>query len=99
MINRVVADEQLAEAAATLARQLAGGPTVAHAATKALVTTAINEGVGAADMAMTELQKQIFLSEDFRTGVDSLNQNGRGMAIFEGRWAMGPLTGIRVVDF
>jgi enoyl-CoA hydratase/carnithine racemase len=98
VINRVVADEQLAEAAATLARQLAGGPTVAHAA-RALVTTAINEGVGAADMAMTEQQKQIFLSEDFRTGVDSLNQNGPGMAIFEGRWAMGPLTGIRVVDF
>jgi enoyl-CoA hydratase/carnithine racemase len=85
VINRVVADEQLAEAAAALARELAGGPTVAHAATKALVTTAINEGVGAADMAMTELQKQIFLSADFRTGVDSLNQNGPGMAIFEGR--------------
>jgi enoyl-CoA hydratase/carnithine racemase len=29
VINRVVADEQLAEAAATLARELAGGPTVA----------------------------------------------------------------------
>ena len=39
VINRVVADEQLAEAAATLASELAGGPTVAHAATKALVTS------------------------------------------------------------
>jgi enoyl-CoA hydratase/carnithine racemase len=85
VINRVVADEQLAEAAATLARELAGGPTVAHAATKALVTIAINEGVGAADMAMTELQKPIFLSADFRAGVDSFNQNGPGLASFEGR--------------
>jgi enoyl-CoA hydratase/carnithine racemase len=85
VINRVVADEQLAEAAATLARELAGGPTVAHAATKALVTIAINEGVGAADMAMTELQKPIFLSEDFRAGVDSFKQNGPGMVSFEGR--------------
>jgi enoyl-CoA hydratase/carnithine racemase len=85
VINRVVADEQLAEAAATLARELAGGPTVAHAATKALVTIAINEGVGAADLAMTELQKPIFRSEDFRAGAESLNQNGPGMARFEGR--------------
>src|SRR5580693_1946439 len=63
VINRVVADEQLDQAAATLARELAAGPTVAHAATKALVTIAINEGVGAADIAMTELQKPIFASE------------------------------------
>jgi enoyl-CoA hydratase/carnithine racemase len=85
VINRVVADEQLDQAAATLARELAGGPTIAHAATKALVTIAINDGVGAADIAMTELQKPIFASDDFRTGVASLQQNGPGMASFEGR--------------
>jgi enoyl-CoA hydratase/carnithine racemase len=85
VINRVVADEQLDRAAVTLARELAGGPTIAHAATKALVTIAINEGVGAADEAMTELQKPIFASGDFRTGVASLKQNGPGMASFKGR--------------
>jgi enoyl-CoA hydratase/carnithine racemase len=85
VINRVVADEQLDQAAATLARELAAGPTIAHAATKALVTIAINDGVGAADKAMGELQKPIFSSEDFRTGVASLKQNGPGMARFEGR--------------
>jgi enoyl-CoA hydratase/carnithine racemase len=85
VINRVVADEQLDEAAKTLARELAGGPSVAHAATKAVVTIAINEGVGAADEAMAELQKPIFLSEDFRAGAGSLNQNGPGLAKFEGR--------------
>jgi hypothetical protein len=31
------------------------------------------------------LQKPIFLSEDFRTGAASLNENGPGMANFEGR--------------
>jgi enoyl-CoA hydratase/carnithine racemase len=85
VINRVVTDEQLDQAAATLAGELAAGPTVAHAATKALVTIAINDGVGAADKAMGELQKPIFSSEDFRTGVASLQQNGPGMASFEGR--------------
>jgi hypothetical protein len=34
---------------------------------------------------MAELQKPIFASEDFRTGVASLKQNGPGMANFEGR--------------
>ena len=85
VINRVVADEQLEQAAATLARELAAGPTIAHAATKALVTIAINDGVGAADKAMAELQKPIFSSEDFRTGIASLKQNGPGMASFQGR--------------
>ena len=85
VINRVVADEQLDQAAATLARELAAGPTIAHAATKALVRIAINDGVDAADKAMGELQKPIFSSEDFRTGVASLKANGPGMARFEGR--------------
>jgi enoyl-CoA hydratase/carnithine racemase len=85
VINRVVADEQLDQAAATLARELAAGPTVAHAATKSLVTIAIDDGVRAADEAMTGLQKPIFTSEDFPTGVASLKQNGPGMARFEGR--------------
>src|ERR1700730_6750008 len=85
VINRVVADEQLDQAAATLARELAAGPTVAHAATKAFVPIPLNEGVGAADAAMAELQKPIFSSEDFPTGVASLKQNGPGMARFEGR--------------
>jgi hypothetical protein len=34
---------------------------------------------------MAELQRPIFSSEDFRTGVASLKQNGPGMAIFGGR--------------
>lgn len=85
VINRVVDDERLTEAAATLARELAGGPTVAHAATKALVTRAVNDGIGAADAAMDELQEPIFRSSDFRTGVQSYRDNGPGMARFAGR--------------
>jgi enoyl-CoA hydratase/carnithine racemase len=85
VINRVVGDEQLDAAAMTLARELASGPTVAHAATKALVSIAVSEGVGAADAAMAELQKPIFRSEDFRTGVESIRENGPGMARFAGR--------------
>jgi enoyl-CoA hydratase/carnithine racemase len=85
VINRVVEDEQLDAAAMTLARELANGPTVAHAATKALVSIAISQGVRAADEAMAEMQKPIFRSEDFRAGVQSLRENGPGMARFAGR--------------
>jgi enoyl-CoA hydratase/carnithine racemase len=85
VINRVVADEQLDAAAMTLARELAGGPTVAHAATKALVSIAVSDGVRAADEAMAGLQKPIFHSGDFRVGVKSLRENGPGAARFEGR--------------
>ncbi|MCW2883148.1 MAG: Enoyl-CoA hydratase/carnithine racemase [Streptosporangiaceae bacterium] len=85
VINRVVQDEQLDVVALTLARELAGGPTVAHAATKALVSRTIDEGVRAADEAMAELQKPIFASADFPAGVVSIKQNGPGMARFEGR--------------
>jgi enoyl-CoA hydratase/carnithine racemase len=85
VINRVVEDERLDAAAMTLARELAGGPTVAHAATKALVSIAINQGVRAADEAMAGLQRPIFGSEDFRAGVQSFRSDGPGMARFQGR--------------
>jgi enoyl-CoA hydratase/carnithine racemase len=85
VINKVVPDERLHAATMSLAHELAGGPTVAHAATKALVTRAINDGVRAADEAMAELQHPVFTSADFTTGVVSHKQNGPGMARFEGR--------------
>jgi enoyl-CoA hydratase/carnithine racemase len=85
VINRVVEDEQLDTAAMMLARELAAGPTVAHAATKALVSTAVSRGVRAADEAMAELQKPIFRSDDFRDAVESFQTNGPGMARFQGR--------------
>jgi enoyl-CoA hydratase/carnithine racemase len=85
VINRVVPDEQLDSATMVLAQELAHGPTVAHAATKRLVACAINNGVADADEAMTEIQRPIFRSRDFRTGVSSYREKGIGMATFEGR--------------
>ncbi|MEU8383326.1 enoyl-CoA hydratase/isomerase family protein [Streptosporangium sp. NPDC048865] len=84
VVNRVVPDERLGAATTALARELAAGPTVAHAATKKLVSIAADQGVRAADEAMSRIQEPIFRSEDFRAGVDSLNRNGPGMARFGG---------------
>jgi enoyl-CoA hydratase/carnithine racemase len=85
VINRVVPDEQLAAVTRTLAHELANGPTVAHASTKAIVSHAVSHGVQATDEAMGELQRDIWKSEDLKIGLASLAANGPGAARFEGR--------------
>jgi enoyl-CoA hydratase/carnithine racemase len=85
VINRVVPDEQLAEVTRTLAHELANGPTVAHASTKAIVSYTVSHGVQGTDEAMGELQRDIWKSEDLKIGLASLAANGPGAARFEGR--------------
>jgi enoyl-CoA hydratase/carnithine racemase len=85
LVNKVVPDEQLDAATMVLAQELAHGPTVCHTATKKLVSVAVEDGVEAADEAMAEIQRAIFRSQDFRTGVQSYRENGVGMARFQGR--------------
>ena len=72
VINRVVPDEQLADATNVIAQELAHGPTVAHASTKRIINVAVNEGVRAADEAMRELQKDIWASNDLQEGLRSM---------------------------
>jgi enoyl-CoA hydratase/carnithine racemase len=85
IINWVVADEHLDSATMVLAQELAHGPSIANAATKRLVSVAINDGVAAADEAMAEIQRPILRSADFRSAVQSYRENGVGMAEFEGK--------------
>ena len=85
LINAVVDDDKLEGAAMTIAEELAHGPTVSIATTKALARVAANEGVAAADEAMAELQKPIWKSEDLKTGLDSFMKRGPGQARFAGR--------------
>jgi enoyl-CoA hydratase/carnithine racemase len=85
LINLVVPDAELEEVALSIAHELAAGPTVAHAATKRLVTVALNEGLEAADLAMGEIQKPMWASRDVLTGLESIRAEGPGLAKFEGR--------------
>ena len=85
LINRVVPDDQLDAVSFAIAQELAHGPTVAHAATKKLAAITVNDGVEAADLAMLEVQKPIWASEDLRRGLDSFRANGPGLAVFEGK--------------
>lgn len=85
IINRVVPDEHLGDVTRALAHELANGPTVAHASTKAIVSHAVSHGVQATDEAMAELQKDFWASDDLKVGLASLAANGPGAARFEGR--------------
>jgi enoyl-CoA hydratase/carnithine racemase len=85
LINLTVPEEQLEVATMTVAEEFAQGPTLAHAATKELVHIAVNDGVEAADKAMTRVQAPIWASEDLKTGLASFRKNGPGLAKFQGR--------------
>lgn len=85
IVNKVVPDAELDTATMVLAQELAHGPSLANAATKRLVTTAVNDGLAAADASMEEIQRPVFASQDFQTGVSSYREKGIGMATFEGR--------------
>jgi enoyl-CoA hydratase/carnithine racemase len=85
IINMVVEDDRLADATRTMAEELAGGPTVAYAATKKLATVYLNAGLTVSDTEMTKVQGPIFESEDLVRGLKAFREKGPGHAEFVGR--------------
>jgi enoyl-CoA hydratase/carnithine racemase len=85
VVNRVLPDEGFAEAARAYAHRVAAGPTVAHAATKKLVTAAVRDGVRAADELTPSLSGALFATEDLRGAVASFLADGPGKASYRGR--------------
>jgi enoyl-CoA hydratase/carnithine racemase len=85
VVNRVLPVEGFADAALALARQVAAGPTVAHAATKTLVATAVRDGVRAADALVPTVSGALFATDDLRGAVASFLADGPGKATHRGR--------------
>ncbi|MZG19371.1 enoyl-CoA hydratase/isomerase family protein, partial [Streptomyces sp. SID5914] len=85
VVNRVFPDDGFAQRAREYARRLAAGPTCAHAVTKRLVTTAVREGVRAADDEMPTASSALFATSDLAAGVTSFLRDGPGKASYEGR--------------
>jgi enoyl-CoA hydratase/carnithine racemase len=71
VVNRVVDDETLLDAAADFARRVAKGPTRAHAAHKALLREWAVGGVAAADEAMLDIALPLFETKDVKTTLPS----------------------------
>ncbi len=85
VINRVVAPDHLLEKGMAFAQVLASGPTVAHAATKRIIRTFLDDGIAAADEATPDIAGPLFDTEDLKGAVESFLRDGPGKATYQGR--------------
>lgn len=85
VVNTVLPGDGFAKATREYAHRLAAGPTCAHAATKRLVTTAVREGVRAADAEVPAVSGALFGTADLVGGVASFLRDGPGNATYQGR--------------
>jgi enoyl-CoA hydratase/carnithine racemase len=85
VVNQVLPDDGFTEAARAYAHRLAAGPTVAHAATKQLVSAAVRKGARAADALVPEVSGSLFGTSDLRGAVASFLREGPGKATYTGR--------------
>lgn len=85
VVNRVLAGDELLAKARRFAARLAAGPTLAHAATKAVVRAQLEGGTRAADARTAELTSHLFDTRDTREAVESFLREGPGKATFSGR--------------
>src|SRR5687767_13937540 len=85
VVNRVLPDEGFAEAARAYTHKVAAGPTVAHAATRQLVTTAIRHGGRSTNGLPPEVSGALFATGDLRGTVRSFLADGPGKDSYSGR--------------
>jgi enoyl-CoA hydratase/carnithine racemase len=85
VVNRVVPADELVEKGMKFARELAAGPTVAHAATKRIIRAYLDGGIEAADEATPRIAGPLFDTEDLKGAVESFLTDGPGKATYRGR--------------
>lgn len=76
LINRVVPDADVEAKARAYAMKLANGPTVAYAASKHLINTAVGFGQAAADQRVIESGPATFASQDMINAVNTFATEG-----------------------
>jgi enoyl-CoA hydratase len=85
VVNFVWPDAEFEERARALAERLANGPTIAHAATKAIVRAQKEGGARRADAIVPEEAGGLFGTRDLKEAVQTFLREGPGNATFEGR--------------
>jgi enoyl-CoA hydratase/carnithine racemase len=85
VVNRVLPDEGFDAAVREFARDLAAGPTLAHAATKRVIRDFVEGGVELANDRVAQVAGQLFETEDLQQAVRSFLDQGPGKATFNGR--------------
>lgn len=84
VINLVVPEAELFNAALSWAKQLAAGPTVAISAIKRQAYLAGRGGIEKADAVQVSLNQEIWAAEDRTRGYEAFFKTGPGSAIYEG---------------
>lgn len=84
VVNRLLPAEGFDDAARAIARELAAGPTLAHAATKRIVREFLVGGVDRADQRTGVIAGELFKSSDLKGAVASFVADGPGRASFRG---------------
>lgn len=90
VINRVIADAELLSEGMAFAAKAAAGPTLAHAAHKALLRAWVSGGTAAADDALMDITMPLFESADARLAIPAAIEAtakglGRPQFDFKGR--------------
>jgi enoyl-CoA hydratase/carnithine racemase len=85
VVNRVLPDTGFDTAAREFARELAAGPTLAHAATKQVIRDYLEGGVELANDRVGRVAGELFETEDLQGAVRSFLDQGPGRAEFSGR--------------
>jgi enoyl-CoA hydratase len=85
VVNRLFPVAELLDAARAHIATLAAGPTIAHAATKAIVRAQADHGTHGADARTPELTSHLFETQDSRDAVQSFLTQGPGKATYSGQ--------------
>lgn len=85
IINLVVPDAELQDAALSWAQQLGNGPTVAYRGVKELANQTARTGLLAADAHQETANDAMWDTDDVKTGLAAFAETGPGTATFEGR--------------
>jgi enoyl-CoA hydratase/carnithine racemase len=85
VVNRVLPDDGFDAAARELARDLATGPTLAHAATKQVIRDYLEGGVELANDRVGKVAGDLFATDDLQGAVRTFLAEGPGKASFNGR--------------
>lgn len=85
ILNLVVPDAELQDAARSWAHQLGNGPTVAYQGVKELANLTARTGLAAADAHQETANGAMWVTDDVKTGLAAFAESGPGTATFEGR--------------
>jgi enoyl-CoA hydratase len=85
VVNRLRPAAELLDAARAHLAKLAAGPTLAHAASKAIVRAQADHGTHGADARTAELTSHLFETQDSRNAVRSFLTDGPGKATYSGQ--------------